>query len=482
MAYIPYPQMLDYEALLPATVVGGSSVLALLSDLILPRRFANGAAMLIGALATILAGFYAYGLYGVNDLHYLAFFGHFVLDGPSVIFQEIVLLATFVTILLFNRRGEREDRPAYVALVLWSATGAMIMSGAGSLMTVFLGIEILSLALYCLCAIQRTSEPAKEAGFKYLILSSTASGFLLYGMALLFGATGTVQISSLIHPQSGPHGLYALGMGIFLIGVAFKLALAPFHIWAPDVYEGAPLPVTAFMSVATKAGTLAVLGRVIYTAIPTPEAHWILLPTFVFAAASMLIGNLGALAQTNIKRLLAYSSVAQAGYIVAAFAGATETGIRSAIYYLGAYAFMNLGAFAVAALLSGEREEGTHLVSYEGLAARRPLLAAAMTFFMLSLAGMPITAGFLGKIFVLSSTVRSGYWPLGIMLILGSAISFYVYFKVIRAMFARVERFRHPIVRPPSQLPWIAVAICAVAVIVLTFVPVMPGDVVFFVK
>ncbi|TAM78378.1 NADH-quinone oxidoreductase subunit N [bacterium] len=477
--YVQFVQMLDYQALLPTMIVGGTAVLVLLADLLLPRRIANGTAILMGVLATILAGLYGYGSYGV---HYLAFGGSFVLDGLSVVFQEIVLLSTLVTLLLFNRRGESEDRPAYVALVLWSSTGAMVMSGAGSLMTLFLGIEILSLALYCLCAVQRNREGAKEAGFKYLVLSSTAAGFLLYGMALLFGATGTVRIASLIHPPAGPHGLYALGMGIFLIGLAFKLALVPFHVWAPDVYEGAPLPVTAFMSVATKAGALAALARVIYTAIPASEAHWLLLPMFIFAAASMLVGNLGALAQTDIKRLLAYSAVAQAGYIVAAFAGATEMGIRSAVYYLAAYAFMNLGAFAVAALLSSEREEGTQLVAYEGLAARRPLLAAAMTLFMLSLAGMPITAGFLGKIFILSATIHSGYWPLGVILVIGSAVSFYVYFKLIRAMYARVERFSHPVAQPPSQLPWVAVAICAVAVIVLTFVPVMPGDATFFVK
>ncbi|TAM61066.1 NADH-quinone oxidoreductase subunit N [bacterium] len=477
--YLQYVQTLDYQALLPAMIVGGTAVIALLADLLLPRRIANGTAILLGVMATIMAGLYASLSYGV---HYLAFGGGFVLDGLSVVFQEIVLLSTLVTLMLFNRRGVSEDRPAYVALVLWSSTGAMIMAGAGSLMTLFLGLEILSLSLYCLCAIARDREVAKEAGFKYLVLSSTASGFLLYGMALLFGATGTVTISALIHPATGIHGLYALGMGIFLIGLAFKLALVPFHIWAPDVYEGAPLPVTAFMSVATKAGALAALARVIYTAIPQPDAHWLLLPTFIFAAASMLVGNLGALAQTDIKRLLAYSAVAQAGYIVAALAGATELGIRSAVYYLAAYAFMNLGAFAVAALLSSDREEGTQLVAYEGLAARQPLLAAAMTFFMLSLAGMPITAGFLGKIFILSTTIHTGYWPLGALLVIGSAVSFYVYFKVIRAMYARVERFSHPEVRPPSQLPWIAVAICAVAVIVLTFVPVMPGDATFFVK
>ena len=477
--YVQLVTMLDYQALLPTSIIGGAGLLAVFADLVLPRRVANATALLVGVIATVLAGLYAYGSYGV---HYLAFGGGFVLDNLSIAFQEIVLLSTVVTLLLFSRRGDADDRPAYVALVLWSATGAMIMSGAGTLMTLFLGIEILSLALYCLCAIQRDNDRAKEAGLKYLILSSTASGFLLYGMALLFGSAGTVRIAALINPQGGTHGLYALGMGIFLVGLAFKLALVPFHVWAPDVYQGAPLPVTAFMSVATKAGALAALGRVIYTAVPHADAHWILLPVFILAAASMLVGNLGALAQTDIKRLLAYSSVAQAGYLVAAFAGTTETGMRSAVYYLAVYAFMNLGAFGVAALLSGEREEGTSLAAYEGLAARRPLLAAAMTFFMLSLAGMPITAGFLGKIFILSATVHAGYWPLGVLLIVGSAISFYVYFKVIRAMYARVERFAHALASPPSQLPWIAVAICAVAVIVLTFVPVMPGDATFFVK
>ena len=390
------------------------------------------------------------------------------------------MIALAGSLILYGSIG-RDDRIAgSVALMMWSAAGAMLMAGAANLMTIFLGLELLSLALYCLCGLPDRAS-AKESALKYLILSSTASGFLLFGMAMLFGASGSVMLADLVNPALLATPLFWFGGGFFLIGLAFKLSLAPFHSWAPDVYEGAPLPVTAFMSVATKAGTLAVFARFLYAALPNGSAHALLLPIWVVAGVSMIVGNVGMLAQHDLKRLLGYSGIAQAGYILTAMAGATALGLRYAIYYLAAYTLMNLGAFAVAAALSTDREEGSQLNNYRGLARRRPVLAVAMTLFLLALAGMPPTAGFLGKILILASSVSAGYAWLGGLLILGTAISLYAYAKVIRAMFEPHAGPTHD-AQPVTPLAWLSLTVCAVVVVAMTFYPITPSDVLPLVK
>ncbi|MBD5655851.1 MAG: NADH-quinone oxidoreductase subunit N [Candidatus Eremiobacteraeota bacterium] len=412
---------------------------------------------------------------------YVAFGSAFVSGGFAIVFEEIVVVAAIFSLLLASSLGRDDQAGGAIALMLWSASGAMLMAGAANLMTIFLGLELLSLALYCLCGI--ASRPgARESALKYLILSSTASAFMLYGMALLFGATGSVALSALAATPISD-ALFNIGCGMFLIGLCFKLSLVPFHVWTPDVYEGAPLPVTAFMSVVTKAGALAVLARFAYAALPSAHAERILVPLWIVAAISMIVGNVAALAQTDIKRLLAYSGIAQLGYIVAALAGTTALGLRYAIFYLAAYTFMNLGAFAVVALLSRERDEGSRLSSFNGLGYRQPLLAAAMTFFLLALAGLPPTAGFTGKILILASAVSAGYVWLAALLVLGTAISVYAYFKIVRAMYARTTGA--PILRPfrpASALPWVGVAICAVATLVLGLYPIAPSDILPLVK
>jgi len=263
---------------------------------------------------------------------------------------------------------------------------------------------------------------------------------------------------------------------MFLIGIVFKLSLVPFHTWTPDVFEGAPLPVTAFMSVATKAGALAVFARFIYAALPSGTAQELLTPVWIVAGISMIAGNVGMLAQSDLKRLLGYSGVAQVGYILVALAGTTPLGLRYAIYYLTAYAFMNLGAFAVAAAISSEGEEGANLANYRGLGRRRPWLAATMTVFLLALAGLPPTAGFLGKILILSSSVASGYLWLSALLIVGTAISLYAYAKVIRIMY-EPEEGAVAEVRPFVPLAWASAGICAILVIAMAFYPVTPSNV-----
>jgi NADH-quinone oxidoreductase subunit N len=462
----------DWNAVLPLFIVGGVAVLILLADLVM--RKANGwVSLLLGIAGLVAAGIVAGRSY-YGPAHN-AFYGGFVLGGFAIVLQEVIVISAIATLTLFHATRRPERIGGVVALVLWATSGAMLMAGAANLMTVFLGLELLSLALYCLCALA-DRPTSREAGLKYLMLSSTASGFLLFGMAMLFGASGSVTMAALANPALSANPLYWLGGGLFLVGLAFKLSLVPFHVWSPDVYEGAPLPITAYMSVVTKTGALAVFARFAY-AIPADTSHALLVPFFIIAGISMIVGNLGMLAQTDMKRLLAYSGIAQIGYIVAALAGSSALGVRYAIYYLVAYMFMNLGAFAVVAICSpSTNEEGARIETFDGLALRRPALAATMTFFLLALAGFPPTAGFLGKILILATNVNTGFPWLAGLLIAGTAISLYAYFKVIRLMY---DRHATPadVAVAPLPLAYVCVAVCVALVVIMTFYPFTPSNV-----
>jgi len=468
----PYVSPQDLGTIWPALAIAIASLLALLADLFLPSGSARrGIAVAIGIIGLLAGGILTAQLYGHP---FIAFNGAYSVGGFSVVFSEIAILGAILTLALGLGIGRDDQVAGTTALLLWSTVGAILMAGANNLMMVFLGLELLSLGLYCLCGIsaRRTS---REAAMKYLILSSMASGFLLYGMALLFGSNGSVQFSDLV--VAPVNAMLLLGAGLFLVGIAFKLSLVPFHLWTPDVYEGAPLAVTAYMSVVTKAGTLAVLARFAYAALPVQAATEILIPIWTLAAISMIVGNLGALAQTDMKRLLAYSGIAQVGYIVAAFAGQSALGLRYAIFYLAAYTFMNLGAFAVIAILSNS-DGIISIGQLAGLAQRRPWLAGALAFFMVGLAGLPPTAGFTGKILILASTVGAGYAWLAGILILGTCISAYVYFKIVRIMFVRIDEAHvKPLAIVHNPLPWISVAVCAIAVFALGILPITPSDV-----
>lgn len=462
----------DWSTVLPLFIAGATALVVLLADLLSRKHAHRYVSIGIGIAGLIAAGAYAAASYGQN---YDAFDGGFVLGGFTVVFEEIIIVAAIFSLVLYSTLGRADRVAGSVALMLWSTSGAMLMAGAANLMTIFLGLELLSLALYCLCGLA-DRRSSKESALKYLILSSTASGFLLFGMALLFGASGSVTLASLTAPAVGADPLYWIGGGLFLVGIAFKVSLVPFHVWSPDVYEGAPLPVTAFMSVVTKAGTLAVFARFAYAALPAGTGHALLIPFFIIAGISMIAGNLGMLAQTEMKRLLAYSGIAQAGYIVAALAGSSALGVRYAIYYLTAYMFMNLGAFAVVALCSHDGEERTAIASLRGLGHRSPALAAALTFFLLALAGFPPTAGFLGKILILSTSVTTGFPWLAGLLIAGTAISLYAYFKVIRLVY---DRHAHPHAGTIASAPlaYVTVAICAAFILIMTFYPLTPSNV-----
>jgi len=468
----------DWAAILPAAVVGAGALLVLFIDLVARGHAKRYVSLGLGILIAIVGGYFAAKQYGTN---YSAFSGGFVVGGFASVFQEIVIVALAGSLALYGAIGSEDRIAGATALMLWAAAGAMLMAGAANLMTIFLGLELLSLALYCLCGLSDRGA-ARESALKYLILSSTASGFMIFGMALLFGASGSVQLADIANPALAHSPLLWMGAAFFFVGIAFKLSLVPFHAWSPDVYEGAPLPVTAFMSVATKAGTLAVLARFIYAALPPGIGDRLLLPIWIVAGISMIAGNVGMLAQHDLKRLLAYSGIAQVGYILTALAGSTALGLRYAIYYLAAYTLMNLGAFAVAAVLSSDAEEGSRLATYRGLGQRKPLLAAAMTVFLLALAGMPPTAGFLGKILILETGAASGYWWLGALLIVGTAISLFAYAKIIRAMYTprdTAERTGAAGHEASGAVPlaWASVAICAVLVVAMAFYPLTPSAV-----
>lgn len=471
----------DYSALLPLGIVAITPLIVLIADLLMPtgepRRGIAVGISVFGLLAAIYVLVEQY----VNHQFGPAFGFGFVLGGFSIAFCLIICVAAIFSILMIPTERDDEKEGPVCALMLWSTAGAMLMSGAADLMTIFLGLEILSLALYCLCGMIKGASDvrkreAREAALKYLILSSMASGFMLYGMALLFGTTGSVNLAALqAVPMDNP--MFAMGCGLFLIGVAFKIGLVPFHVWMPDVFEGAPLPVTAFMSVVTKAGMLAVFARFLFGVL-TPAGHEALIwPVWALAGLSMVVGNLAALAQIDMKRLLAYSGIGQLGYIMAALAGTSTLGMRYAIFYLGAYLFMNLGAFSVVALVARDSEEDAHFSAFSGLGTRHPLLAAAMSFFLLSLAGLPPTAGFIGKILILSGNVATGYIWLAALLILGTAISLYVYVKIIRAMYVPVDLAHIREIRPLSHAPWIGVAICSIVTFVFGFYPVALHDI-----
>jgi NADH-quinone oxidoreductase subunit N len=461
----------DWSAILPIDVLATAALVVLVVDLIAAGHAHRYVSIAIGVAGAGAAGLVAARQFGHD---YSAFFGGFVTGGFTTVFIEIILIALVGSLILYGALGPAQRIAGITALMMWSTCGAILMAGAANLMTIFLGLELLSLGLYCLCG-TADRKSSRESALKYLILSSTATSFLLFGMALFFGATGSVALASLVNPSLASNPLFWMGACLFLIGLVFKMSLVPFHAWTPDVFQGAPLPVTAYMSVATKAATIAVFARFIYTAVPPGVGDRLLLPVWFVAGLSMIVGNVGMLAQHDLKRLLGYSGIAQVGYILTALAGATPLGLRYGLYYLAAYTFMNLGAFAVAASISADGEEGSRLSNYRGLGFRRPWLAAAMAVFLLALAGLPPTAGFLGKILILASTDASGYEWLGDLLIVGTAISLYAYAKVIRAMYERAQPAAD--VRPFVPLAWVSAVFCLVAVIAMAFYPLTPSNV-----
>jgi NADH-quinone oxidoreductase subunit N len=376
------------------------------------------------------------GILGQNGV---AFAGAISIDSFAAYFELAILIAAMFTVLMsLDYASEHHLAGAeYYSLLLFSALGMMLMATAGDLIVIFLGLETMSLAVYVLAGIARPDPKSGEAAIKYFLLGAFSTGFLLYGIALVYGATGTIKLGP-IHAvlDSGAmasNPMLLLGIGMLVIGFGFKVAAVPFHMWTPDVYEGAPTPVTAFMAVGVKLAAFAGFVRIFLVGLGSMSGQWWVV-LWVIAALTMTVGNVIAVVQTNIKRMLAYSAIAHAGYLLVGMAVGAPAG-GAILYYLLAYAFTNLGAFAVVIALERRGVVSNKITDYRGLAGREPLLAAAMAVFMLSLTGVPPLAGFVGKFYLFYSALHQGYVWLVIIAVLNSVISAYYYFSVIVAMY-----------------------------------------------
>jgi NADH-quinone oxidoreductase subunit N len=415
------------------------TAMALLLITVLAKKGAKGVIPYLSLAGIVGALLFCVSLWGKSEY---AFNRMVVVDNYSLFFKIIFLITAGLTVLMSIRflQAEEAEYGEYYVLVLFAAVGMMFMASAADLIIVFLGLETFSLAVYVLAGFFRTQPKSNESALKYFLLGAFSAGFLLYGIALIYGATGTTNLKGIydfvqkIHLLTDP--LLLIGMGLLIVGFGFKVASVPFHMWTPDVYEGAPTSVTAFMSVGPKAAGFAAFLRVFVYALSSLQTDWVWI-LWVLAVLTMTLGNVVAIAQKNIKRMLAYSSIAHAGYILVAMVAASELGTASVLFYLLAYAFMNLGAFGVVILYGRRGEENINIGDYSGMASKYPLLAAAMAVFMFSLAGIPPTAGFVGKFYIFSSAVKAGYIGLAIIGVLNSALSVYYYLRVTVMMYMR---------------------------------------------
>lgn len=363
----------------------------------------------------------------------------FISDNYSAYFKLIFMISLILSILISIRYIQREkaEYGEYYSLLLFATAGMMFMVSARDLILLYLGLELMALSTYILAGIKRHDIKSNEAAMKYFLLGSFSSALLLYGISLLYGLTGTTDIYKISEFLKQTETTIPLLLSMVLIAVAFsfKIAAAPFHMWAPDVYEGAPTSITAFMSVGPKAAGFAVIGRVFYIGFETIQTDWTAILIGI-AILTMAVGNILALVQTNIKRMLAYSSIAHAGYILIGIIAGTNEGLNAMMTYLFIYAFMNIGAFSVVILL----EKGDEIKDYEGLAKSHPLVAAVMLVFMFSLTGIPPTAGFIGKFGIFMAAINAGYTWLVVIAVIFSAISAYYYLRIIMNMYMKEQK------------------------------------------
>jgi len=427
----------DYYRLLPELVASGFGILIMLAEPLLPRERKGWLARvaLVGALASLGSTLVAAQFPG------MAFYSLIRLDNFSVFLHVIVFGIAALVVLAAHHYLESEGLPQgeFYALLLFATTGMGIMAGANELVTAFVGLEISSISSYILAGWRRDALKSNESAMKYFLLGSFATAFFLYGVALVYGSMGTTYLDNLstaISANRGGATLLILGLGMMFVGLGFKIATAPFQVWTPDVYEGAPTPVTALFASAPKAAALAMMLRIFYTAFGSAGDTWFW-AVWVSAALTMFVGNIAALVQTNVKRMLAYSSIAHAGYLMVAFAARTEIGIAAIIFYLVAYALMKLGAFTTLAHLGGSGEQRLDIEDYAGLATKRPVTAACLSLFLLSLLGLPTTAGFLGKLYVFNAALNANLVWLAVLLAVNSVIAAYYYLRVIMAMYFR---------------------------------------------
>ncbi len=464
------PQGVDYLRILPELVLSIFGMLIMVIDPLLDEDSSHsilGAIALVGALAALLA------TYCMSENSGTAFWNMVRVEGFSVFFHYVVIAIAAVAILSSFEylKVQRIRAGEYYGLILFGTVGMCLMSSAIELVLIFVALEISSISTYILAGFRRREASSSESSLKYFLLGSFATAFFLYGVALMFGATGSTNIDAIgVVLRSGNVPILAyVATALMFIGLGFKVASVPFHVWTPDVYEGAPAPVVGLMSTGPKAAAFAVLLRVMFEA-NAPGRFWLI---WISAALTMTVGNLGALVQDNVKRLLAYSSIAHAGYLLVAFAAHPEIGTSAAMFYTAAYAAMNVGAFVIVAHVANFGEKYVTLEDYAGLGKRSPVLAATLTFFLMSFIGIPITGGFFAKLYILNAALNANLVGLSVILVLNSAIAAYYYLRIIVMMYMREPRGEVPVTRLPATTK-LAIAIC---VLLTLYLGVFPGRV-----
>ena len=424
----------DVFRILPEVILTVTGVAIMLIDASLPVGFPRRPLGWVAAIGTTLALWAS--LWQLSLPMGTGFFGT-VETSPFTVFFHVLICGIVLVALLLSLDTLPEDshhQGEFYALIVFGAVGMCLLTGAVELLLVFIALEISSISTYILAGYRKETGRGPEAAIKYFLLGSFATGFLLYGIALIFGATGTTQIYEIAHlaPTAQNHSLVLAALALMLVGILFKVSAAPFHVWTPDVYEGAPSPVVALLSTAPKAAAFALLLRVVYEMFPSLHNLWAPL-LWVVAVLSMTVGNLAALRQENVKRMLAYSSIAHAGYLLAAFAGAGNSGIAAASFYIAAYAAMNVGIFAVITLVSGYDDKLPLVEDFRGLIYRSPLLGGLLIFFLVSLVGIPFTGGFFGKFYSFSAAVDGGAIWLAIIGLLNSGLAAAYYLRLALA-------------------------------------------------
>ncbi|HWZ25023.1 MAG TPA: NADH-quinone oxidoreductase subunit N [Verrucomicrobiae bacterium] len=478
-----FPRTDDLLRALPELIWCGFGMLAMLLQPFVRSRHFFTVLALLGAVGGTAAAFVAGATPGEG------FYGLIESDVFSFFFRLLIGLVAVLVVLAADSYLERENLPfaEFYALLLFATAGMGVLASARELLTAFIGLELSSISSYILAGFRRDSTKSSEASLKYFLLGSFATAFFLYGIALVYGATGTTNLGRMDDADPGSN-LLKLGLSLILIGIGFKVAAAPFQIWTPDVYEGAPTPVTALFSAGPKAAAFALLLR-IFASVPAATHFWFW-AFWVLAALTMFAGNLGALLQTNVKRLLAYSSIAHAGYILVAFAavtfmandlnGGASPAYAAVLFYLLSYALVKIGAFTIVSEIGGWGEKNLTLDDYAGLAQRQPVAAAALSLYLLSLLGLPVTAGFFGKFYIFKAAVNSHLIWLAVLMAINSIIGAYYYLRVIVVMYMR-EGSAEAMAAAPVRFPIAVNVVLAVTAIGTVYFGLFPNQVLNFI-
>jgi NADH-quinone oxidoreductase subunit N len=433
----------EYHSILPELILIGGALVILVVSSVLPKRRWGGLWMgltVLTGLGSLGTSFWLWDRV-VNDKKAIITIGNALsLDGYTVFFMVVISSAVILTALVADTYLHREglEGPELYVLALLSASGAMIMAEANDLLVIFLGLEILSIALYVLAGYHRRRRESGEAAMKYFVLGAFSSAIFLYGIALIYGATGSTRLDEIATFLSQTHvtrGVLYAGLALLVVGLGFKVAAVPFHTWTPDVYQGSPTPVVGFMAAVAKAAGFAGLIRILVSAFPSISVDWRPI-IWVLAVLSLLVGSILAIVQTDVKRMLAYSSISHAGYVLIGLQAATRNGVAGSLFYLLTYTFMVIGSFAVVSLVQSRGEVHNDLESFRGLSSRRPGLTLTLSVLLLAQAGVPFTAGFLAKFYVVSAAVQQGQYPLAIIAMLAAAIAAFFYLRLSIVMYS----------------------------------------------